>query len=431
MNQSKRKKRTNNIFAKQPPAWSRLDNAAKIFPSNTHGVDSGVFRLTCELRHTVDALLLQDALDESTLAFPQMCAVMRKGVFWYYLEQSDLTYQMVPETTAPCTPLYEGSHSPLFQVSYWKNKINLDMYHVLADGSGAIAFFQDLVVRYLTLYKGEKTDAISAHAHRGGRQEDGFQKYYKAREEKGAAKGQWAYRIRSEVRKSDHLLVIEGVCDVTQVLAAAHKYNTTLTVYLTAVLFLAIHDGMYVRDMKKPVVLTVPVDLRSYFPLQTTRNFFGTIAVSYDFANKSAALEDVIACVAQQFRENLTPQRLAARMNKLASLEHNLVLRPIPRILKNPVLRIAGTIATRYETAVLSNVGKFRMPERVQGEIAGFGVFMATDTVQLCTCSYEKSFHMGFTSALQSTEVQRCFFKRLTDEGIDIAIRSNEFHREE
>ena len=61
----------------------------------------------------------------------------------------------------------------------------------------------------------------------------------------------------------------EGVCDVKQVLDAAHRYNTTLTVYLAAVMFEAIHGGMYVRDRKKPVVLTVPVDLRSYFPSHT------------------------------------------------------------------------------------------------------------------------------------------------------------------
>lgn len=430
MSQSKRK-RIHEIFEKQPPAWSRLDNAAKIFPSNTHGVDSGVFRLTCELRHIVDIALLQEALDETTLAFPHMCVVMRKGIFWYYLEQSDLIYKVVPETTAPCTPLYEGSHSPLFQVSYWRNKINLDMYHVIADGSGAIAFFQDLVLRYLTLYKGEKTNGISAHAHIGRKQEDSFQKYYKANAAKVNGKAQLAYRIRSETRKSDHLLAIEGVCNVQQVLDAAHKYHTTLTVYLTAVLFLAIHDGMYVRDMKKPVVLTVPVDLRAYFPSETMRNFFGTISVSYRFTKENATLEEVITSVAAQFRENLTTKRLAARMNKLASLEHNLVLRPIPRILKNPVLRIAGRIATRYETAVLSNIGKFRMPDEVKDEVAGFGVFMATDTLQLCTCSFEKNFHMGFTSALKSTEVQRSFFKRLTDEGIEICIRSNEFHRED
>ena len=55
---------------------------------------------------------------------------------------------------------------------------------------------------------------------------------------------------------------------------------------------------------------------------------------------RSGTLPDIIACVAQSFRDELTPERLGARMNKLAALEHNPVLRPIPLVLKNPVLDV-------------------------------------------------------------------------------------------
>ena len=36
------------------------------------------------------------------------------------------------------------------------------------------------------------------------------------------------------------------------------------------------------RDRKKAVRIMVPVNLRSYFPSATVRNFFGLIAVTYD-----------------------------------------------------------------------------------------------------------------------------------------------------
>ena len=41
--------------------WSRLDNAAKIFPSNSTPSDSKVFRFACELTEPVEAPLLQQA----------------------------------------------------------------------------------------------------------------------------------------------------------------------------------------------------------------------------------------------------------------------------------------------------------------------------------------------------------------------------------
>ncbi len=44
--------------------WSRLDNAAKIFPPNSSKRDTKVFRFTCELVEDVDEAVLQHALEK-------------------------------------------------------------------------------------------------------------------------------------------------------------------------------------------------------------------------------------------------------------------------------------------------------------------------------------------------------------------------------
>ena len=376
--------------------------------------------------------VLQEALDRTLMQYPHLLMVMRRGVFWYYLEQTPLRPSVEPEHAPPCAPLYNGSKSLLFRVSYWRCKASLDMYHVLADGAGAIGFFEALVTAYLALRHPEAGVDGQPQASVFQRGSDSFQKYYRphggSTAERSAGK---AYRLRGAKRPDGALMILEGVADVRQVLDAAHRYGATLTVYLAAALFAAIHGEMYVRHEKRPVVLTIPVDLRGFFPSHTTRNFFGTIRVGYDFSRRDGTLPDIIACVAQSFRDELTPERLGARMTKLAALEHNPVLRPIPLVLKNPVLRISGDIAERGETAVLSNVGKFRLPEALHPFVRGFGVFMSTHATQLCTCSFGNSLHFGFTSAFENTEVQRRFFELLVGEGIDVEIRSNEYHEEE
>ena len=43
--------------------WSRLENAAKIFPSTTSREDTKVFRFTCELTEMVQEAPLQAALE--------------------------------------------------------------------------------------------------------------------------------------------------------------------------------------------------------------------------------------------------------------------------------------------------------------------------------------------------------------------------------
>ena len=87
--------------------WVRLDNASNIFPAARSDVDPKVFRMSAELDHEVDPALLQDALEETFARFPLYHAVLRRGVFWYYLQDSDLHPQVEPprstrRTAAPC-----------------------------------------------------------------------------------------------------------------------------------------------------------------------------------------------------------------------------------------------------------------------------------------------------------------------------------------
>ncbi|WP_295581747.1 phthiocerol/phthiodiolone dimycocerosyl transferase family protein [uncultured Oscillibacter sp.] len=415
---------------RRPLNWSRLDNAAKIFPPTSHGADSGVFRLSCELTEPVEPELLQKALEKTVVQFPHMRMVLRRGGFWYYLEQSTLEPRVVPEHAPPCAPLYHGSHALLFEVSWWRGKVNLDVFHVLSDGSGAIAFFQALLAAYLALRHPEEAAAPAPGASVYARTEDGFAKYYQPHG--GRYGGQRrAYHLRGARQGDGGLNILEGVADVEQVLAAAHRCGATLTAYLCAALIRAIREEMRSRDLSRPVVLTVPVDLRSYFPSDTARNFFGTIRVTYDFRERSGDFADIVAAVSETFRSQLTAERLAERMNALSALEHNPLLRPIPLVLKNPILRLSGDVAAWGETATLSNIGRFRLPEAAAPYVKGFSAFMATHCTQLCTCTFGKSFHMGFTSVLLSPEVQRRFFRLLTEDGIDLEIRSNGFYAEE
>lgn len=416
----------------RPSNWNPLDNAAKIFPPTSHGADSGVFRFSCELNEPVQEQLLSQALTQTLALYPHMQMVLRRGVFWYYLEQSASAPHVLPEHAPVCYPLYHSSHSPLFEVSYWKQKINLEIYHVLTDGSGAIAFFRALIIRYLALCHPqiELEDEGSAPVY--ARQEDSFQRYYQ--KENGPLRPvplRRAYHIKGPRRTEGGLSVIEGVADVASVLRAAHRYQTTLTVYLCSVLFLSIYDEMYVRDRVRPVVLTVPVDLRNFFPSDTGRNFFGTFAVSYDFTQQGADFSDVIGATAQAFRERLTPQHMRARMNELAALEHQPIIRSVPLFLKNPIMRFAGYLCERGETAVLSNVGRIALPAELAGFVRGIGAFMSTNAIQLCTCTYADKIHFGFTSVFANPVIQRNFFTRLVADGIDVEIRSNEHYMEE
>ena len=138
--------------------WSRLENASKIFPALANYKDTKVFRLVCELFEDVDGQILQKALDATIKTFPLYRAVMRRGIFWCYLESRDLQPKVEVESTYVCAPLYfKDRRNLLFRVSYFNKRINLEVFHALSDGLGALKFLENLMYHYLNL----KHDEIS------------------------------------------------------------------------------------------------------------------------------------------------------------------------------------------------------------------------------------------------------------------------------
>ena len=118
--------------------------------------------------------LLQQALERALTQYPHMQMVLRHGLFWYYLEQSSLHPQVVEEQTLPLYAALLRQPFSLFQLSYWRAKINLEVFHVLADGSGAISFFQTILIHYLALYHPNVQIPIVSQSSTYGRREDGF-----------------------------------------------------------------------------------------------------------------------------------------------------------------------------------------------------------------------------------------------------------------
>ena len=113
---------------KKDRQWSRLDNAAKIFPSTSGKRDTKVFRFACELVRPVEEAILQQALDRTLEEFPGFLCVLKHGLFWYYLEASDQRPVVHPENQPPCSALYkQNEYTLLFDVFVSTDKLQICM----------------------------------------------------------------------------------------------------------------------------------------------------------------------------------------------------------------------------------------------------------------------------------------------------------------
>ena len=93
-------------------AWVRLDNASNIFLAARSDADPKVFRISAEMDHDVDPQLLQEALDATYDRYRLYHAVLRSGVFWYYLQDSDLRPLVTAEELAHLRAHLSGRSAP-------------------------------------------------------------------------------------------------------------------------------------------------------------------------------------------------------------------------------------------------------------------------------------------------------------------------------
>jgi len=410
--------------------WRKLDNAALAFPAVTGKNDTRVFRFYCKLKEEVDGDILQQALERTIEKYPLYQAVLRKGLFWFYLEQREIKATVKKEDRPPCSKLYiPDKKSLLFEVSYEKERINFEVFHALTDGTGAMKFLKELVKNYLIYAHTEEEfpdlpeeEDVTEKDH----EEDSFSQYYSEKIPKLKEKKETAARIPGRRLPQEEMHITEAVISVKETLEKSRKYGVSLTIFLTAVMLCAIQKEMPREKMGKWISLMVPVNLRNYFPSQSMTNFFGWIEVGYHFEEQTK-FEDVLFDVKDQFEKELTKERVGMRMNDWVRLEKNFFLRIVPLEIKSLFLQIGANFGGKSITAVFSNIGVIHMPEEYEQYIERFGIFTSTGGFQLCTCSFRDQLVLGFTSKIPSTNIERNFFQILRQQGVSCEEEKNEF----
>ena len=410
--------------------WRKLDNAALAFPLVTGENDTRVFRFYCQLKEEVDSDILQQALDRSMEKYPLFQAVLRKGLFWFYLEHSHIRALVKPETEPPCSRLYiPDKKSLLFQVSYYKERINFEVFHALTDGTGAMHFLQELVQNYLILaHPKENFPEIGRDKKtgRGNIEEDSFSQYYSSDIPKNREKKKAAVKLKGEKLVHSDMHISEVVLSVKEVHQKARSYGVSITVLLTAVMLCSIREEIPKNQQKRPVTLMIPVNLRNYFPSQSMTNFFGWIEVGYTFSD-TTTFEEVLSDVKRQFEQELEKDKIAMHMNDYVRIEKNIFVRAVPLEIKKYFLMIGANLGSRSITAVYSNIGIIRLPEEYREYIRHFGIFASTNSLQMCSCSYGDEMVLGFTSKIPDDSIQRNFRRMLSEEEIPHRELKNDF----
>lgn len=410
--------------------WRRLDNTANLFPVIANENLSNVFRVSATLKRPIDPELLQQALDDVISWFDGFRVKLRRGFFWYYFETNRRRPLVEKEITYPCKYIDRHSNQMfLFRVSYYDRRINLEVFHVITDGMGAINFLKELTYRYLDLERaGGNAPAMTPSQDCILDVEDSYLKYYKKVPHRPYST-QKAYQLKGHPLYLDTVSVIHGYVDLAGLKAAARKHGVSITKYVAALLIWCIYqEYLNCQPCPQPICLNLPVNLRSFFESNTTMNFFAVTAISFLSTGPNHTFEEMLSQVGKQMDEKITRERMEELISYNVSNEKKWYLRITPLPLKWLGLNVTFRRSNRGTTLTLSNLGPIKVRPEYEEDIEQFHFVIGVSKRQKMKCgmsSYRDKMVVTFTSVLEETYLQRAFFRELTKQGIEVSIESN------
>ena len=143
--------------------WMRLDNAAKIYPAAKRRNWNNFFRLSVTLTEPIDTAVLRAALDVTVRRFPSIAVRLRRGAFWYYLEEIPKAPDIQPEKSCPLAHVPFGQvRQCAFRVLVYHDRMAVEFFHAVTDGTGGLIFLKTLTAEYLCQKYGISIPAVSA-----------------------------------------------------------------------------------------------------------------------------------------------------------------------------------------------------------------------------------------------------------------------------
>ena len=237
-----------------------------------------------------------------------------------------------------------------------------------------------------------------------------------------AALGKGKIKVQDEAGK---LQFFEISMPTSQVLPRAKELKVSLTSYMGALWMLAIHDEMPPRKRNLPVTISLPVNLRNYYPSKTARNFFNSVNITHVF-DSEITLEELAAEFDAELKSMLTEENIKKQMDNFETMEYVMPVRVVPLFIKQWVVRHFTKKANKKVSMTFSNMGIQKPPAEVAEKIENYSGFCSTNTIFSTLFGYGDRLTLGVSSAYINTGVVKNFVRYLSGYGVDITVSATE-----
>lgn len=417
--------------------WMRLDNAAKIYPAARSRYWTNVFRLSVSYYDPVDPDVLKKALERVIKRFPSVAARLSAGIFWYYIEEIEKAPEILREEDHPLNRMpFRDIKKCAFRVLYYKNRMSVEIFHGITDGNGGITFVKTLAAEYVRLKYGENVPCEDGildinEEPKSEELEDSFGRYIS--DVNPGWKEPNAYAIKGTKEDDGFIHVVTGIMDSDKIKELAKSYGVTVTTFLSAVMMKSIYDHQKerVKNPKhlRPVRVLIPVNLRSFLPSKTMRNFAQYITPDIDPRLGEYTFEEMVKAVHHKMGLDLNAKYLAAKFTPNVKSERVKLLRVMPLFIKNIAMKLVySAVGERKASICMSNLGVVKLPDSMVKHIERVDFVLglqATSPVNCGVLSYNGKLIVNLVRGIKESDLERNFFTTLRKMGVHILVESN------
>lgn len=406
-----------------------LDNAAKIYPAAMTKKWNAVFAISVYLKEEANKENLKKAVKDLAERFPSFYVRLKKGMFWdYFSKAKDL--DIITDSNDICKPINtKDKKRPLFRININGCEIRCEFFHAVTDGGGAMEFVKALILRYLQIcgyeIKGAENYGIKEWRDKPCEKEyeDDFLRIYDGSAGK-ARKGSSAYQIKID-RENERFYRDEVCVSLCQLRKLTRKYNCTVTQFIAAAYSMALID-MYNDDCstaKKPLRLSIPVNLRKYWKSSTLRNFSSFITADISPDGKMS-FEDVLSAIKNEMNNKISKEQLYEDVCRNVADEKMLISRMAPSFLKKPVMKTAFRLfGENNYTSTVTNLGAVKLPPEMEEHINMITVTLGETYINPINCavvSFADTLCATLSFAGNGFKIVRYFMDILASKGLKV-----------
>jgi NRPS condensation-like uncharacterized protein len=421
--------------------WFRIDNAGKLFPIITETRRSSYFRMSVMLKETVDPVVLQKATEKTLFRFPNFNTRLQRGLFWNYLENQSKAFKVLPDPNtfgSNSRPFDSSKH--LIEVYYHRNRIAIEVFHAITDGRGGMEFLKTLTLAYLR-EKGYavESEGIIFDANDQVTQAE-LEDSFATKVTKG--KSIWmpsnkAYHLKGTYFEHNGHYLTHVHLNTENCIAIARQFQTTVTGLFATILILGLIKKQESENPKKrkPIILSIPVDMRKYLPSKTMKNFVMTINIGKIFSPQ-ATFQDVLHEVNLQLKEGQKIEILAPQIRANMKAERMLLLRFVPLFIKRWIVKsVFNRVGEPALSLTMSNLGKIEMPLTTQQYIEHFE-FMICSTpivpINLGVASFKDQLVLSFSRIIDDRTFLNFFIQYLVNElKLEVFVSGNRWEEQD